>query len=172
MISDQVLGPPRIASVSDALSASRARSDKLSLEATQTEAFLLSLSSWLAATNLKEEETIADPASRATRDCMLGRATPRPRRVKKLGHRQTDKQVSFSARLQLCDFVSPTRMTPTPKSSRECERVHPTRAQTRQGKSHLAPGSRKNTDSLRTTYRESGRLSKMLICRDDSEPDC
>ena len=50
--SAQVLGPPRIASVSDALSASRARSDKLSLEATQTEAFLLSLSisSWLAAT--------------------------------------------------------------------------------------------------------------------------
>ena len=37
--SAQVLGPPRIASVSDALSASRARSDKLSLEATQTEVF-------------------------------------------------------------------------------------------------------------------------------------
>ena len=48
--SAQVLGPPRIASVSDALSASRAMSDKLSLEAKQTEAFLLSLSSWLAAT--------------------------------------------------------------------------------------------------------------------------
>ena len=42
MISTQGLGSRRIASVSDALRASRARTEKPLLEATQTEAFLLS----------------------------------------------------------------------------------------------------------------------------------